>query len=42
MLSFGPTIEEAHTPQERVHIDTVEPFFGLLKDILAELAKERK
>lgn len=39
MLSFGPTIEGAHTPKERIAIDTVAPFYRLLKDLLAELAK---
>ena len=40
-LSFGPTIEGAHSPDERIHADTVPPFFGLVQDILAELATKR-
>ena len=40
-LSFGPTIEGAHSPDESIHVDTVPPFFDLVKDILAELAKKR-
>eukprot|EP00586_Coscinodiscus_wailesii_P013007 CAMPEP_0172497720 /NCGR_PEP_ID=MMETSP1066-20121228/104130_1 /TAXON_ID=671091 /ORGANISM="Coscinodiscus wailesii, Strain CCMP2513" /LENGTH=530 /DNA_ID=CAMNT_0013270651 /DNA_START=154 /DNA_END=1746 /DNA_ORIENTATION=+ len=40
-LSFGPTIEGAHSPDERICIDTVEPFFELVRDILARLAAVR-
>lgn len=38
-ISFGPTIEGAHSPDERVHVETVAPFFELVEDILAELAE---
>jgi dipeptidase D len=38
MISFGPTIEGAHTPRERVHIGSVGDFYRLLKGIVAELA----
>lgn len=41
MISFGPTIMGAHSPDERVNIETVEKFYSLLKGILKELA-ERK
>jgi dipeptidase D len=40
-LSFGPTIKGAHSPDECVHIDTVQPFFTLVKDILYELANTK-
>jgi dipeptidase D len=40
-LSFGPTIEGAHSPDECINVDTVPPFFELVQDILAELAKKR-
>jgi len=40
-LSFGPTITGAHSPDESIHADTVPPFFQLVRDILAELAKKR-
>lgn len=40
-LSFGPTIKGAHSPDESIRIDTVPPFFDLVKDLLAELAKKR-
>ena len=38
MISFGPTIEGAHSPDERVNIAAVEKFYKLLKGILKELA----
>jgi len=41
-VSFGPTILEAHTPDEMVRIDSVGPFFTLLTDILDDLAAESK
>jgi dipeptidase D len=34
MISFGPTIENAHSPSERLKIDTVEPFWRLLTALL--------
>lgn len=40
MISFGPTIEGAHSPDEKVNIKDVEKFYILLKGILAELAKK--
>ncbi len=41
MISFGPTIEGAHSPNERVNINTVEKFYDLLKGILKELAEKK-
>ncbi|MGA8263961.1 MAG: aminoacyl-histidine dipeptidase [Ignavibacteriaceae bacterium] len=38
MISFGPTIQGAHSPDERVNIETVEKFYNLLKGILRRLA----
>ncbi len=38
MVSFGPTIEGAHSPDERVNIETVGKFYNLLKQILKELS----
>ncbi len=38
MISFGPTIQGAHSPDERVNIETVDKFYSLLKDILKEIA----
>jgi dipeptidase D len=37
ILSFGPTIRGAHSPTERLQIDTVEPFWLFLRELLAEL-----
>lgn len=34
MLSFGPTIEGAHSPDERIYIDSVEKFWKFLLEIL--------
>ncbi|MFO7446826.1 MAG: M20/M25/M40 family metallo-hydrolase, partial [Ignavibacteriaceae bacterium] len=42
MISFGPTITGAHSPDERVNIETVEKFYDLLKAILKEAADQRK
>jgi dipeptidase D len=36
-VSFGPTIMGAHSPQERLHIPTVSPFWELLKAVLKSL-----
>jgi dipeptidase D len=41
MISFGPTIRGAHSPDERVHVPAVGRFWDLLKAMLAELAEER-
>ena len=41
-LSFGPTITGAHSPDESILVDTVPPFYQLVKDILAELATKEK
>ncbi|KAA1189174.1 aminoacyl-histidine dipeptidase [Pseudohalioglobus sediminis] len=36
-LSFGPTIRGAHSPSERLRIDTVEPFWRFLTELLADI-----
>jgi dipeptidase D len=41
MISFGPTIQNAHSPDERVNIETVAKFYDLLKGILKELANSK-
>lgn len=38
MVSFGPQIEGAHSPDERLHIDSAGRFWEALKQVLAELA----
>lgn len=37
MLSLGPTIEGAHSPDERVNIVDVEKFYRLLKEIIRSI-----
>jgi dipeptidase D len=38
MISFGPTITGAHSPDEMVNIKTVDKFYELLKGILKKIA----
>ncbi|RMG68571.1 MAG: aminoacyl-histidine dipeptidase [Calditrichaeota bacterium] len=38
MISFGPTISGAHSPDEKVQISTVEKFWKFLTTLLAEIA----
>ena len=38
MISFGPTIEHPHSPEERVHVGSVEKFWDFLTVVLTELA----
>ena len=40
MISFGPTIQGAHSPDERVNIETVGKFYELLKGILKRIAEQ--
>ena len=37
MISFGPTIRNPHSPDEKVKIDTVAKFWTLLKDVLRDI-----
>jgi dipeptidase D len=39
MTSFGPTIENPHSPDERVNIPSVKVFWGYLLAVLNQLAK---
>ena len=39
MVSFGPTIKGAHSPDERASIPSTQKFWGYLKDILANIPK---
>lgn len=41
MISFGPTITGAHSPDERVHIPAVEKFYTLLKAVLKAIAQQK-
>jgi dipeptidase D len=38
VVSIGPEIQGAHSPDERVQISSVERFYGALKELLAELS----
>jgi dipeptidase D len=38
MISFGPQIEGAHSPEERVQISSVARFWKVLKRTLEQLA----
>jgi len=37
MISFGPTIRGAHTPEEKIEIRTAQMFWDLLLDVLANI-----
>lgn len=40
MISFGPTIVGAHSPEERVSISSVQKFWGYLLQILVEIPEK--
>jgi dipeptidase D len=40
MISFGPTIRDAHSPGEKLEIATVDKFWKLLKNVLAEIPEK--
>jgi dipeptidase D len=40
MISFGPTIKGAHTPEERINIETNQKFWDLLIDVLKNIPTE--
>ncbi|MCJ7581359.1 MAG: cytosol nonspecific dipeptidase, partial [Candidatus Aminicenantes bacterium] len=37
MISFGPTIEHPHSPEERVHLGSTELFWEFLLTVLEKL-----
>lgn len=37
MISFGPTLEGVHSPDEKIYIDTVEKFWNFLLEILKNM-----
>ena len=37
MVSFGPTLRDVHTPDERLHIPTVQMVWDHLLDIMKHL-----
>lgn len=40
MVSFGPTIRGAHSPEEKASIPSVKKYWGFLKEILANIPKK--
>jgi dipeptidase D len=42
MISFGPTIRGAHTPEEKIEIDSVQKFWDLLTDIIRHMPPENQ
>jgi dipeptidase D len=38
MISFGPTLEHPHSPDERVHVGSVEKFWKFMASVLSGLA----
>lgn len=40
MVSFGPTIRGAHSPDERASISSAQKFWGFLKEILANIPEK--
>ena len=42
MISFGPTIQGAHSPDERIHIGATERFWNLVAKTLENIAKSGK
>ncbi len=41
MVSYGPTIRGAHSPEERVEVATVAPFWEATLRLLGRLAERR-
>ena len=37
MISFGPSIRGAHTPEEKIEIKTVGMFWDLLTDVIKNI-----
>ncbi len=42
MVSFGPTLQDVHSPSERMHIPAVEKFWGQIKRTLEKVAELKK
>jgi dipeptidase D len=41
MISFGPTIKGAHSPDERLNIETTQKFWELLLEVLENIPKKK-
>ena len=39
MVAFGPEIRHAHTPDEAVLLDTVEPFYDFVRQLVRDLCR---
>ena len=42
VVSIGPTIRGAHTPEEKVHVPSVQSYYDVVIAILGELAKDKR
>jgi dipeptidase D len=42
MISFGPTIKHPHSPDEKVHISSVQKFWNFLLEILKNTPMRKK
>ncbi|MDA3865205.1 MAG: aminoacyl-histidine dipeptidase [Salinivirgaceae bacterium] len=41
MISFGPTIRDAHSPDEKIDIETTQKFWDLLLDVLKKIPAKK-
>jgi len=41
MISFGPTIKGAHTPEERISIETTRKFWKLLVEVIVNIPEDK-
>jgi dipeptidase D len=41
MISFGPTIKGAHTPEEMIEIKTAQMYWDLLIDVVSKMPQEQ-
>jgi dipeptidase D len=41
MISFGPTIKGAHSPDEQLDIETVDKFWKLLVEVLENVPENQ-
>jgi dipeptidase D len=42
MISFGPSIRGAHTPEEKIEIRTVKMFWDLLLEVISAISREER
>jgi dipeptidase D len=42
MVSFGPTLQNVHSPSERMHIPAVERYWQQLRRIIEKVAELKK